>query len=254
MSKLEQSVKAHTAHIAANAILPEDIDYKNAERHIPFFKMIDSTTTSIVVVTDYYKHNYYYYSENLDKAFGFHNKISLMDHNWFRRRFHPEDHIINLAAVKALEFITQQPIEERKNYKFTFEFRVLNDENKYIRLIVQNFILELDNNGKVWIDMKLFDISPIQDINKPGVAVFSNKITREVIFTMEGQKESSENISNREKQVLGMIAEGLRSKEIAEQLFISVNTVNNHRKNLMDKLGVSNSSEAVSIAKSLGIL
>jgi len=47
---------------------------------------------------------------------------------------------------------------------------------------------------------------------------------------------------------------GIRSKEIAEQLFISVNTVNNHRKNLMDKLGVSNSSEAVSLTKSLGII
>jgi DNA-binding CsgD family transcriptional regulator len=254
MNKLEKSVQSHKAHIDANTILPEDVDYKQAEKHIDFFKMIDSSTTSIVVSTDYCKHNYFYYSENMDKVYGFHNKMSLMDHNWFRSRFHPEDHIVNLAALKAREFISKQPIKNRKDYKFTFEFRILNDEKKYIRLVVQNYILELDKKGGVWIDMKLFDFSPIQDLNKPGIAVFSNKITREVVFTMEGKKETPENISHREKQVLGMIAEGLRSKEIAEQLFISVNTVNNHRKNLMDKLDVSNSSEAVSLAKSLGII
>ncbi|WP_461639709.1 response regulator transcription factor [Labilibaculum euxinus] len=254
MNKLEESVKAHNANIQANVIKPEYVDYTEAEKHVPFFKMVDSTTTSIVVSTDYCKNNYFYYSENIDEALGFHNRMSLMDHNWFRSRFHPEDHIINVAALKAREFILEQAIENRKDYKFTFEFRILNDENKYIRLIVQNFILELDKKGSIWLDMKLFDFSPIQDLNKPGIAVFSNKITREIIFTMEGKKEVEGNISQREKQVLGLIAEGLRSKEIAERLFISSNTVNNHRKNLMTKLNVTNSSEAVGIAKSLGIL
>jgi DNA-binding NarL/FixJ family response regulator len=102
--------------------------------------------------------------------------------------------------------------------------------------------------------MKLFDISPIQDLEIPGTAVFSNKNTREVIFTMEGQKELGEEISQREKEVLGLMADGYRSKEIAEQLFISINTVNNHRSNIMNKLNASNSIEAVGMAKELGIL
>lgn len=254
MNKLEKSIQDHQANIIANAILPEDVDYKQAEKHIAFFKMIDSTTTSIVVSTDYYRHNYFYYSENMDEVYGFHNKMRLMDHNWFRSRFHPEDHIINVAALKAREFISKQPIEKRKDYKFTFEFRILNDDNKYIRLIAQNFILELDKKGAIWIDMKLFDFSPIQDIDKPGIAVFSNKNTREVIFTIEGKREVESNISNREKQVLDKMAEGLRSKEIAEQLLISANTVNNHRKNIMDKLGASNSSEAIKIAMDLELI
>lgn len=254
MNKLEKSIQNLQANIIANTISAEDIDYKQAEKHIDFFKMIDSSTTSIVVSTDYYKHDYFYYTDHTDSAFGFDNKMPLKDHNWFRSRFHPEDHIINLAALKAREYIAKQPVENRKDYKFTFEFRILNDENRYIRLIVQNFILELDKKGSIWIDMKLFDFSPVQDLNKPGTAVFSNKNTREVIFTIEGEKEIKEDISQREKEVLGLLASGLRSKEIAEQLFISVNTVNNHRCNIMSKLNVSNSVEAVGIAKELGFL
>jgi hypothetical protein len=122
MSKLEKSILDHQANIIANPIREEDIDYKQAEKHIAFFKMIDSSTTSIVVSTDYYKHNYFYYSEHTDSIFGFKNKMLLMDHNWFRSRFHPEDHIINVAALKAREFIAKQPIENRKDYKFTLEF------------------------------------------------------------------------------------------------------------------------------------
>lgn len=254
MKELEKSIKDHDANIEANAITLEDVDYKNAEKHLPFFKMLESTTTTIVVVMDYCKHDYFYYSERFDKAFGFKNRIELKDHNWFRRRFHPDDYIINIAGVKAREFIATQSVKTREDYKFTFEFRILNDENQYVRLIIQDFILEMDKKGAIWLNMKLVDLSPIQDLNAPATAVFSNKRTREVIFTMVGDKNLSDLISNREKQILQMVAGGMRSKEIADQLFISANTVNNHRKNLMDKLKVSNSTEAVTQGIKMGII
>ncbi len=71
---------------------------------------------------------------------------------------------------------------------------------------------------------------------------------------MEGQKISSLPLSSREIEILGLVAKGMRSKDIANQLFISINTVNNHRKNLLEKMEVSNSSEAVKLAAKLGII
>jgi DNA-binding NarL/FixJ family response regulator len=61
-------------------------------------------------------------------------------------------------------------------------------------------------------------------------------------------------LSNREVEILRLIEKGLKSKEIASELFISINTVNRHRQNILKKLQASNSIEACRIAKSLKII
>jgi DNA-binding CsgD family transcriptional regulator len=61
------------------------------------------------------------------------------------------------------------------------------------------------------------------------------------------------NITPKEKEVLGLLAQGFSSKEIASQLFISVHTVESHRKNLRFKFDAKNSSELIMKA-SLGAL
>jgi DNA-binding NarL/FixJ family response regulator len=56
------------------------------------------------------------------------------------------------------------------------------------------------------------------------------------------------NISEREVEIIKLIAEGFINKEIADQLFLSTHTVNTHRKNIMSKLGVSNATGIVIFA------
>ncbi len=55
-------------------------------------------------------------------------------------------------------------------------------------------------------------------------------------------------ISTREKEVLQLIADGLTNPQIAAQLFISLHTVDSHRKNLLTKFGVSNTATLIKIA------
>ncbi len=61
-------------------------------------------------------------------------------------------------------------------------------------------------------------------------------------------------VSPAEFKVLDLIAEGLRTKEIAEKLFLSEHTINIHRKNLLQKLDCSSSSQLVKRAMMAGIL
>jgi LuxR family maltose regulon positive regulatory protein len=61
-------------------------------------------------------------------------------------------------------------------------------------------------------------------------------------------------ISERELEVLHLIAAGLSNKEIAEKLFISLNTVKTHTKNINSKLDVNSRIKAVARAKELGLL
>lgn len=59
------------------------------------------------------------------------------------------------------------------------------------------------------------------------------------------QKDDNKLLSKREIEILKWVAEGLSSKEIADKLFISVHTVNTHRKNMLARTNSKNSSDLI---------
>jgi len=66
--------------------------------------------------------------------------------------------------------------------------------------------------------------------------------------------ETQPMLTEREIQVVRLIAEGLSNREIAERLSISVKTVDTHRGNIMEKLGVHNTAELIKYAIRKGIV
>jgi LuxR family maltose regulon positive regulatory protein len=68
------------------------------------------------------------------------------------------------------------------------------------------------------------------------------------------KQELVEPLSEREIEVLQLIAQGLGNKEIARRLFLSVNTVKVHTYNIYGKLNVHSRTQAVARARALGIL
>ncbi|MBP1962151.1 response regulator transcription factor [Paenibacillus aceris] len=67
-------------------------------------------------------------------------------------------------------------------------------------------------------------------------------------------KDKFESLSEREREVLGLIAKGFSNKEIGEQLIISVKTVESHKSNVMEKLGLKTRPELVKFAVKKGLL
>jgi len=63
-----------------------------------------------------------------------------------------------------------------------------------------------------------------------------------------------ESLTDREFQVMSMLASGLKKKEIADKLSISKHTVGNHRNNILHKLGIANNSELTRYAIHNGII
>ena len=63
-----------------------------------------------------------------------------------------------------------------------------------------------------------------------------------------------ESLSDREKEILSWIAKGFSNKEIAENLIISVKTVETHKSHLMEKLGLKSRPELVKFAMKKGLL
>ncbi|MEM6722000.1 MAG: response regulator transcription factor [Bacteroidota bacterium] len=78
---------------------------------------------------------------------------------------------------------------------------------------------------------------------------FGEDVTRALInSTRSNQVEGEIHLTKREKEVLKLIALGDSSKIISEKLMIATTTVNTHRKNLVEKVGVRNSKELIRFA------
>ena len=76
---------------------------------------------------------------------------------------------------------------------------------------------------------------------------------------LEGKKESAirsawDTLTQREREILKLVAEGHKNKDIADLLCISIKTVEKHRANLMDKLGLHNVASLTALAAEKGLI
>jgi DNA-binding NarL/FixJ family response regulator len=82
-------------------------------------------------------------------------------------------------------------------------------------------------------------------------------LSNEASFAMREEKKRASSlpvITKREKEVLQLIANGLTNPQIAERLFVSVSTIESHRKSLMAKLNTGNTASLLKISIELGLI
>jgi DNA-binding NarL/FixJ family response regulator len=90
-------------------------------------------------------------------------------------------------------------------------------------------------------------LEAIEEVSKGG-SPMSNQIARRVVQSFQSSEanvNSEIKLSKREMEILGGLSKGYRYKEIAESLFISIDTVRSHVRNIYEKLHVRSRTEAV---------
>ena len=91
-----------------------------------------------------------------------------------------------------------------------------------------------------------------------GESYFGPEITKVIIDSYQKNRVFNNPLSieltDREKEIIRLIAEGLSSQEIADSLFISTHTVNTHRKNILSKLDVKNVAGIIRFGIQAGIV
>ena len=104
-------------------------------------------------------------------------------------------------------------------------------------------LLELQQRNPEWL-------RKIMPSRKVGPVLRNQGVAGEV-----GERSSQGSpLSSREQAVLALIAQGCSNQEIAEQLFISLHTVKTHARRINTKLGVARRTQAVAMAKSMGLV
>ncbi len=100
-------------------------------------------------------------------------------------------------------------------------------------------IINMVLNGEVWLAPNIADyiLDVLSSLN-------NSKENRET----DAKNGDNFNLTNREKEILGLIAKGMSNKDIANKLVISLYTVKNHVKNIIQKLAVEDRTQAAILA------
>lgn len=242
---------------AKQCLSAADIDYAVWERDKSMLHQLSKISRSCSFVVDVYKCNYTYASSNFVDLLGYDShKIETLERqgDYLESRIHPDDRAqLATLQVTLAQFIYNLPLEQRNDYSNIYSFRMLNARQQYIRVTSRHQVLEQDRNGKAWLIIGNMDISPNQkDFETVDCAVLNLKNGE--IFSPSLLPLPSANLTNREIEILRLIQKGLLSKEIADKLCISIHTVNIHRQNLLRKLGVQNSIEAIRLGQEIRLL
>ncbi len=117
----------------------------------------------------------------------------------------------------------------------------------------QSFIQKMMDNGASGYVLKN---ATQEELTSAIETVMKGKtyLSEEASHTLRKDNASAIVLTRREKEVLELIANGMTNAEIAQKLFISVTTVDTHRKNLLAKFETKNTAALIKIAVSRGYL
>jgi DNA-binding CsgD family transcriptional regulator len=227
----------------------------------------ESVTDSLHIELDLYKKllnffqvgDYYYFIFNL-KNLGFDlvsphvetvlgYSLSEFTTSLFMDILHPEDRPWFLAFEKnAAAFLSQLPVNKLMKYKVRYDFRFKKKNGDYMRVLHQVAVVQHDENGGLIRTLGIHtDITHLKKEGKPLLSLIG--LEGEPSYLDVDVKntfiKSEEVLSMREKQVLLLLMEGKLSKEISGDLNISKHTVDTHRKNMLRKNNLKNTSELI---------
>ena len=146
------------------------------------------------------------------------------------------------------------PHELRPNYKLLLDVCLKHPNGYFFRIIHQSVVIESDDKNDEWLVFCLLDLIGKDVAYTPPMRQLINLKTRKNCLFKKQTNNSTISFTKREVEILKQIARGLESHDIAKKLFISNNTVCNHRQNILNKTNLSTMVQAVLYVQKTGMI
>ncbi len=221
-----------------------------------------------------YAHGFALATEGVAVISNFHNNVSYIYSGKFGQTFFnlPECHIDNNSAfentifsrilkddllerhiteLRFFHFLKNIPLENRTEYQATCHIRLSTQDPEPVHILHTTRYMHCLPNGSVWCGICTYTPSPDYGINEGRII---NIKTGRAIGKDRYTQCCKKILSNRQVEVLSLLAKGLMSKQIAERLNISSNTVNRHRQDIIAALNVPNTIAAVEIGLKMKLI
>jgi len=227
---------------------------------------IPSHYAPVTYMLDYTSKKYLYVDETCYNLFGYKASYFMeggLDN--YTSKWHPLDFEIlnNKIFPVNFDFIKQVPVAEYPDYIFSYNHRSQNVKGEYVKVLQRNsFIPGQNNDLPAGVIGVAFNISHFKADNSITHTIektvsCNDSIVNELIFKKIYPVYDSciqQKLSDRELEILKYMADGLNSKQIAGKLNLSINTINNHRKNMLKKMDSTTSSQLLKKIINDGIL
>lgn len=162
---------------------------------------------------------------------------------------------------KITTFLKGTPYTQHPEFLFSFTHRIKKADGRWVHLFQQgSYITDPKTLLPVCVIGVSTDITPLKKDNsiifsidkrktETGLFNYNNILTDHYYPDPEESR-----LSRREREILGRLADGLSSKEIAAKLHLSESTVVNHRKNMLRKTNTKNVAELIRYTINKGII
>lgn len=214
------------------------------------------------VVTDISANRSYFFSGRMAKMLGITNEeqqrkeISSSDEDFLYERMKPADLVeLRMLEYEFFKHVERLSPDRRFGPKSVGMVSMRNDIDRWQTIEKTTQMLALaPRGGALWLVLCCYDIPSHERIGLGINPMIVDNHDGSVIAYHNFEERRGQILTDREKQVLTLIRDGLLSKEIASELGLSINTVNRHRQNILEKLAVNNSMEAVKAAITMRLL
>jgi DNA-binding CsgD family transcriptional regulator len=198
--------------------------------------------------------SYIYYGAVADQI-GLSDRDEVINSIW-------EDKLLNLVheedlrkkyqlEFKYFHLLNSIDVAERVNYSVVTKLRIKDAVGSYLILQHRLVYISSSGDGSVWLALCLYNMMYDHQRYSIPEGVIVNSQTASVVDLYK--YELNKVLTSREKEILRLIKNGHRSKEISSKLSLSINTVNRHRQNIFQKLNVDNAMEACRVAEAAGL-
>jgi DNA-binding CsgD family transcriptional regulator len=195
-------------------------------------------------------------TKNLDSIFDI-NPMEITDLGAYMA-FLPPEHLLFIASHMAWSntFLYKDP--DNLAYTLTLcGLTFLDKKGKPNRMFIRVSPLSFNENKFpqiVIVTIDKINFMMKSDICWMRVAYGENESKTAHISTVDEEGKKTDILSDREKEILQLLSTGMDTKEIAETLFISTNTIIKHRKNMLARTGLCDTTALIQICQSCGIL
>ncbi len=168
-------------------------------------------------------------------------------------------HPLDVAKMKAYivfiaGFLAQKEDSIRNKIKASIVFRMVDANQKYTWRMIDYPQMYYENNLPHYLLCRITEINHFVGQAKCALYIFDSSTADSTMYYCEEEQvelkllNPQKALSSRELEVLQLLTKGLLSKEIADVLKISKNTVENHKQNIYAKTGTKKATELVSYA------
>lgn len=208
-------------------------------------------------IIDYKLKTFNYVSENKLFLSGYSSEdVKEMGYSFYSKVVSGEDLLfldeINRAGFK---FYYEQPLAEREHYVIEYDFDLHHINNQVTRINHKLVPLCITEKGDIWLALCLVSMSSNK---QEKTAIIKNIHTRnELVYSLKSgtwNARQARRLTHKELRILQLSAQGFTNVDISKSLVLNINTVKFHKRNIFEKLSVTNSLQAITVASQLGLL